>query len=88
MNIREVNEHYAEGLQAVTAELVRAAAWGPMHSAHDAYAHILEELDELKEHVWCKQKNRDLEAMRQEAVQVAAMAIKMIEVIDSGRGRV
>lgn len=72
----------------IQEELVRASKWGPFHSMHAAFAHIHEEFDELKAHVWTKQKNRDLEAMRAEAVQVAAMAIKAIEVIDSGRGRV
>lgn len=73
---------------AVRDELARAAKWGPLHSLHDAYAHILEELDEVWEHVKMKQHKRDLDAARQELVQVAAMAIKAIEVIDSGRGRV
>lgn len=69
-------------------ELVRASKRGPFHSLHDAYAHILEELDEVWDHVRTKQRDRDLDATRKELVQVAAMAIKAIEVIDSGRGRV
>lgn len=62
--------------------------WPPMNSAHEAYAVLLEEVDELKAHVWTNQKRRDLDGMRQEAVQVAAMAVRFIrDVCDSDRGR-
>jgi hypothetical protein len=52
--------------------------WPPFSSAHEGYAILLEELDELKAHVWTNQKRRDLAAMRLEAVQVAAMALRFI----------
>lgn len=62
--------------------------WGDMNSAHEAFAVLLEEVDELKAHVWTKQKNRDLEKMRNEAKQVAAMAIRfMVEVCNERVGR-
>lgn len=62
--------------------------WPPMNSAHEAYAVLLEEVDELKAHVWTNQKRRDIEAMREEAIQVAAMAVRFIrDVCDGGRGR-
>lgn len=77
-----------EAVLAVRQELNRADKWGPFHSMHDAFAHLHEEFDELKAHVWTKQRDRDMKAMRAEAVQVAAMAIKAIEVIDTGRGRI
>ena len=52
----------------------------PMRSAHEGYAVILEELDELWDEV---KKNpskhpRLKEAMRSEAIQVAAMAVRFI----------
>lgn len=82
-------EIYSFMLEAVDHEVDKAtAAWPPMNSAHEAFAVLLEEVDELKAHVWTKQKNRDLAAMRKEAIQVAAMAIRFAaEVCDEERGR-
>ena len=57
---------------------------GPMHSAHEGYAVILEELDELWEEVKGHRSPENLAAMRSEAVQVAAMAIAfVVEVCDA-----
>lgn len=81
---------YANILDEVGAEISRShtLGFGLFNSAHEGYAIILEELDELKAHVWMKQKNRDLAAMRKEAIEVAAMAVKFIESMDTGAGRV
>lgn len=46
----------------------------PFNSAHEGYAVILEELDELWEHV--RGNTARGEDARQEAVQVAAMAVR------------
>jgi hypothetical protein len=63
------------------------AKWPPMNSAHEAYAVLLEEVDELKAHVWTNQKRRDLAAMRKEAIQVAAMAVRFVrDVCDRQKG--
>lgn len=48
------------------------------HSAHEGFAILKEEVDELWEHVKVKQGKRNVKAMRKEAVQVAAMAIRFI----------
>lgn len=62
--------------------------WGEFNSAHEGFAVLLEEVDELKAHVWTNQKKRDLQAMRKEALQVAAMATRFaMEVCDEERGR-
>lgn len=68
-------------LREVAAELERAERrFGPMASAHEGYAVVLEELDEL----WAEVKdNKRLPdeyraAMRKEAMQVAAMALRFI----------
>lgn len=80
---------YSQAVDDAKAELQRASGLFPaMSSAHEGYAVILEELDELKAHVWLNQKKRDLTAMRKEAIQVAAMALRFAsEVCDEQRGR-
>ena len=70
----------------VEAELKRAAKHPPFNSTHEGYAILLEEMDELKEHVWKKQHARDVVAMRAEAIQVAAMAVKFVQMLDSTGG--
>jgi hypothetical protein len=63
----------------VRDELERAMEmWPPMQSAHEGYAVILEELDELWDLVKVNQKRHDLGAMRNEAVQLAAMAARFV----------
>ena len=77
-------------IAAEAADEAEAAAtkWPPMNSAHEGYAVLLEELDELWEHVKTNQKRRDIDAMRAEAVQVAAMALRFAhDICDGGRGR-
>lgn len=64
-------------LNEVAEELDRSIRLnGQLASAHEGYAVILEELDELKEQVWKKKRLRDKSLMRKEAIQVAAMGIK------------
>lgn len=62
--------------------------WPAFNSAHEGYAVLLEEVDELWDHVKTNQKKRDLKAMRNEAIQVAAMAVRFaVEVCDEETGR-
>lgn len=69
---------------AAVEEALRASQnWPPFNSAHEGFAILLEEVDELKAHVWTNQKRRDLEAMRKEALQVAAMALRFAEEVCS-----
>ena len=66
--------------EMVERELEKARAMhGPQHSAHEAYAVILEELDEFWEEVRLKQRNRDPKRMLKELVQIAAMAQRTAE---------
>lgn len=61
----------------VLAELIRATnMFGPFNSAHEGYSVMLEEVDEVWDHVKMKQSKRDPHAMRSEAIQIAAMAIR------------
>jgi hypothetical protein len=64
---------------AVSDELQRAERDYPaFNSAHEGFAVILEEVDELKAEVWKSPKNRNMAAMEREAVQVAAMALRFL----------
>lgn len=76
-------------LKEVEVEVLCATSmWPPMNSAHEAFAVMQEEVDELWEHVKTKQSKRDLFAMRKEAIQVAAMAVRFAaEVCSEERGR-
>lgn len=61
----------------VRAELERAnAEYGPFHSAHEGWAVVQEEVDELWDEVKKKSKVRSARRMREEAIQIAAMAIR------------
>jgi len=69
-------------LRAVTAvvdELKAATTrYGPMRSAREGYAVLLEEVEELWAEVKKKPEARNPEKMRDEARQVAAMAIRFM----------
>ena len=63
-------------------------AWPKFNSAHEGYGVLLEEVDELWDHVKTNQKKRDLVAMKKECIQVAAMACRMaIEICNEENGR-
>jgi hypothetical protein len=82
-------EELDRALTEVGSEVIDARAnWPPFNSAHEAFAVLSEEHAELWEHVRTKQSRRDLAAMRKEAIQVAAMAIRFAtEVCTEERGR-
>lgn len=76
-------------LAEVRVEVERATTmWNAHNSAHEGFAVLAEEVDELWDHVKTNQKKRDLKAMRTEAIQVAAMAVRFaMDVCDEERGR-
>ncbi len=65
-------------LDKTIAEVQRARDLGfaPARSAHEGFAILAEEYDELKEHVWANAKVRDNVEMHKEVIQVAAMALR------------
>lgn len=74
-------------LDEVELELAAARRhYPPMRSAHEGWAILREEVDELWEEVKRKDSVRDKAVMRAEAVQVAAMALRFIEDICNEEG--
>jgi hypothetical protein len=66
-------------VKEVLAEVFRATkSYPPFHSAHEGWALLLEEVDELWDEVKIKQSERDINTMKAEAVQVAAMALRFM----------
>lgn len=64
----------------VKDELVKARKkHGPMLSVYEGYAVILEELDEVWDEVKKRTKERDLDNLLIELIQVSSMAQKMAE---------
>lgn len=73
---------------AISEAVSARKTWPAFYNAHEGFAILNEEFDELKAHVWTNQKRRDLAAMRKEAIQVAAMALCFAaEVCDEEKGR-
>lgn len=69
------NEVLEQLIAVIVDEYRRAATkFAPMNSAHEGYAVLLEEVDEL----WDAVKRNDLANIREEAVQVAAMGIRFL----------
>lgn len=64
-------------LHAIHVEYLKATDKFPsFNSCHEGYAVILEELDELWEEI--KRNPKDREAIRSEAIQVGAMALRFL----------
>lgn len=67
---------------------IARAKYRPMASAHEGWAVLREEVDELWEEVKKKPAKRDISAIYNELVQVAAMAQRMAEdIVLSGKAR-
>jgi len=65
--------------EAVTQEYKRASHdFQPFHSAHEGLAVIEEEFEELKSEVFKSPSARNWSQMQEEAVQVAAMALRFL----------
>ena len=86
---RVQNEAFHALKDEVYPELAEALSnWPPMNSAHEGFAVLAEEVEELWAHVRTKQHARSLPTMRKEAIQVAAMAVRFaLEVCSEERGR-
>lgn len=86
--VEAVGRYATVGAEAVAQAESDRANWPPYNSAHEGFAVINEEFDELKVHVWTNQKRRDIAAMRAEAIQLAACAIAFAaDICTDERGR-
>lgn len=82
----QLDYNFGEALSEVTEEIYAAvSSYPPFNSAHEGMGVLREEVDELWDEVKVKQGKRDIAAMRHEACQVAAMAIRfMAEICRDG----
>ena len=72
-------EKRGEVLRRIAKELERATALhGPMASAHEGYAGIKEELDELWGEVRKRSSYRRTDLTEEKAIQTAAMAARFV----------
>lgn len=76
-------QHVPAALQEIANEFVRARMkHGPMRGAHEGYAVLLEEVDEL----WDEIKANNPVNARKEIIQVAAMALAYLIEVSPPRG--
>lgn len=77
--MKEKPEFYPILLAEVDTEIENAERnYLPFHNLHEGYAVLLEEVDELWNHVKCKQFKRNKSKIHNECIQVAAMACRII----------
>lgn len=63
--------------EVVTEVRAALAKFGPFNTAHEGYALLLEEVDELWDEIKLNQARRNPPKLRREAIQVAAMALEL-----------
>ncbi len=68
-----------QAIKAITEELERAEnKFDPFNSAHEGWAVLMEEVDELWEAVRMKDSPERTQQMFEEAIQVGAMAMRFL----------
>jgi len=73
------NAEYIGVLRLIEEEYLKSTEReGHFHSAHEGYAILLEEVDELWDEVRKKESVQSKENMKKECIQIAAMAIAFI----------
>ena len=73
----ELKKH--EAMASIEAEFnLTVLSYDPFSSLHEGYALLLEEVDELWDEIKIKPEFRDLQKVRHEAKQVAAMALRIM----------
>lgn len=84
INIFTENEIPEGPLSSILEEIVReyisaSIKHGSFNSVHEGYAVLLEEIDELWDEVRKQSKDRNIENIRRECIQIATMAIRFIK---------
>ncbi len=77
-NLRDTDKVLVDVAEVLEEVRNARANWPAFNSAHEGFAILKEEVDELWDIVKVNQKKRDLVKMRAEAKQVAAMAIRFM----------
>ncbi len=79
------NGNAGDAVSEIYSEYQNASDKFPkFNSAHEGFAVLKEEVDELWEEVRAKQGKRDSKNMRKEAIQIGAMAVRFItDICDS-----
>ena len=74
------DDKLSQAITEISAEVMRAKTMFPtdFHNQHEAYAVILEEIDELWDEIKKNHKKYDLAAQRIEATQAAAMLVRLM----------
>lgn len=84
MDRADLTMKLSEANGAVYDECLRATEkYGALHGPHEGYAVILEEVDELWDEIKAWKQGGSVRKMREEALQVAAMAMRFLVDIES-----
>lgn len=74
-----MNKKLRSALDDVIREFKSASSsHDKFNSAHEGFAVLLEEVDELKAEVWKRPSKRNLKRLHDEAMQVGAMALRFM----------
>lgn len=86
--LKRIRSDQAAVVEEVRDQLARIVQrWGVYASAHEALGVLLEEFDEFKLEVSKKQKHRNLDKLRREGLDIAIVGIKIMLMVDAGKGR-
>lgn len=58
------------------AVTIETAKYGIFNTTHEAYGILLEEVDELWEEIKKKRRDRNMQNMHEEALQIASIAVR------------